>query len=65
MQALITGGGIGGLTTAIALHRSGWRVRVLEQAAEFTEVGAGLSIQPNALRTLDALGLATRSAPGP
>ncbi|MFC5746068.1 FAD-dependent monooxygenase [Actinomadura rugatobispora] len=57
MQALIIGGGIGGLAAAIALHRSGWRVQVLEQAAEFTEIGAGLSIQPNALRALDALEL--------
>ncbi|MFD0900399.1 FAD-dependent monooxygenase [Actinomadura sediminis] len=57
MRALIVGGGIGGLAAAIALHRYGWRVQVLERAAEFTEVGAGLSIQPNALRALDALGL--------
>lgn len=57
MRALIIGGGIGGLAAALALHRSGWRVQVLEQAAEFAEVGAGLSIQPNALRALEALGL--------
>ncbi|GAA4054936.1 FAD-dependent monooxygenase [Actinomadura miaoliensis] len=57
MHALIIGGGIGGLAAAIALHRHGWQVRVLEQAPAFTEVGAGLSIQPNALRALEALGL--------
>ena len=60
MHALIIGGGIGGLAAAIALHRHGWQVRVLEQAPAFTEVGAGLSIQPNALRALAALGLGGR-----
>jgi 2-polyprenyl-6-methoxyphenol hydroxylase-like FAD-dependent oxidoreductase len=56
--ATIVGGGIGGLTTAIALHRRGWRVEVLERAPEFTEVGAGISLWPNALHALEALGLA-------
>lgn len=36
MHALIIGGGIGGLAAAIALHRHGWQVRVLEQAPAFT-----------------------------
>ncbi|MGW7080115.1 FAD-dependent monooxygenase [Streptomyces sp. NPDC054866] len=56
--ATIVGGGIGGLTAAIALHRRGWRVEVLERAPEFTEIGAGISLWPNALRALDVLGLA-------
>ncbi|MGW0467907.1 FAD-dependent monooxygenase [Streptomyces sp. NPDC003027] len=56
--ATIVGGGIGGLATAIALHRRGWRVEVLERAPEFTEVGAGISLWPNALHALDVLGLA-------
>ncbi|MGW4330603.1 FAD-dependent monooxygenase [Nocardia sp. NPDC004573] len=56
-EALIVGGGIGGLATAVAFLRRGWRVEVLERAAEFTEVGAGLSLWPNALRALDALDL--------
>ncbi|MFJ3583125.1 FAD-dependent monooxygenase [Streptomyces sp. NPDC090127] len=56
--ATIVGGGIGGLATAVALHRRGWRVEVLERAPEFTEIGAGISLWPNALRALDALGLA-------
>ncbi|MEV0051949.1 FAD-dependent monooxygenase [Saccharopolyspora shandongensis] len=57
MKAIIAGGGIGGLATAVALNRSGWQVEVLEQAPEFTEVGAGLAVLPNALRALDRLGL--------
>ncbi|MGW6060479.1 FAD-dependent monooxygenase [Streptomyces sp. NPDC055189] len=56
--ATIVGGGIGGLAAAIALHRRGWHVEVLERAPEFTEIGAGISLWPNALRALEALGLA-------
>lgn len=56
--ATIVGGGIGGLAAAIALHRRGWRVEVLERAAEFTEIGAGISLWPNALHALEVLGLA-------
>lgn len=56
--ATIVGGGIGGLAAAIALHRRGWRVEVLERAPRFTEIGAGISLWPNALRALDVLGLA-------
>lgn len=56
--ATIVGGGIGGLAAAIALHRRGWRVEVLERAPAFTEIGAGISLWPNALRALEALGLA-------
>jgi 3-hydroxybenzoate 6-monooxygenase len=54
---LITGGGIGGLTTALALARVGRPVRVLERAPEFAEVGAGLQVGPNASRVLDRLGV--------
>jgi 2-polyprenyl-6-methoxyphenol hydroxylase-like FAD-dependent oxidoreductase len=56
-DAIVVGGGIGGLTTAIALRRRGWRVRVLERADALTEVGAGISLWPNAVRALDTLGL--------
>jgi 2-polyprenyl-6-methoxyphenol hydroxylase-like FAD-dependent oxidoreductase len=55
--AIVVGGGIGGLATAVALLRRGWTVDVLERAPAFAEVGAGLSLWPNALRALDALGL--------
>ena len=51
------GGGIGGLTAAIALRRKGVDVEVLEQAPELAAVGASLQLGPNALRLADALGL--------
>jgi 2-polyprenyl-6-methoxyphenol hydroxylase-like FAD-dependent oxidoreductase len=57
MRAIIVGGGIAGLACTLALARRGWQVEVLERAPEFTEVGAGLSVWPNALRALDALGV--------
>jgi 2-polyprenyl-6-methoxyphenol hydroxylase-like FAD-dependent oxidoreductase len=57
MKAIIVGGGIGGLASALALIKEGWQVEVLERAPEFTEAGAGLSLWPNALRALDALGV--------
>ncbi|MFI6063825.1 FAD-dependent oxidoreductase [Micromonospora sp. NPDC051227] len=56
-HAVVVGGGIGGLSAALALHRHGWRVTVLERAAELREVGAGLSLMANAVRGVDALGL--------
>ncbi|MCA1774358.1 MAG: FAD-dependent monooxygenase [Loktanella sp.] len=56
-RAHVVGGGIGGLTTALALARQGASVRVFEQAPEFAEVGAGIQITPNAMRALEALGL--------
>ncbi len=57
MKAVIIGGGIAGLASALALTRRGWQVEVFERAPEFTEIGAGLSLWPNALRALDALGV--------
>ncbi|MFD2468658.1 FAD-dependent monooxygenase [Amycolatopsis silviterrae] len=56
-DVLVAGGGIGGLSTAFALARLGLRVRVLEQAKEFGEVGAGIQLAPNCTRILDAYGL--------
>ena len=53
----IIGGGIGGLTAAIAFAQRGAQVTVYEQAAALTEVGAGLQITPNGARILHALGL--------
>ncbi|MDK0523904.1 FAD-dependent oxidoreductase [Streptomyces sp. ML-6] len=56
-DVLVVGGGIGGLSTAYALSRRGLRVRVLEQAPEYGEVGAGLQIAPNCTRILAEYGL--------
>lgn len=53
----IVGGGIGGLTAALAFARSGASVEVHEQAPAITEVGAGIQITPNGARALEALGL--------
>ncbi|MEZ5564048.1 MAG: FAD-dependent monooxygenase [Gammaproteobacteria bacterium] len=54
---IIIGAGIGGLTAALALQRTGQRVRVFERAAAFAEVGAGLTVGPNMLHGLAHLGL--------
>jgi 2-polyprenyl-6-methoxyphenol hydroxylase-like FAD-dependent oxidoreductase len=54
-RAGIVGAGIGGLAAAIALHRQGWEVEVLERAERIGEVGAGISLWPNALTALEAL----------
>ena len=54
---LIAGAGIGGLTAALALLRTGREVRVLEQSDALGEVGAGLTLTPNAGRALASLGL--------
>jgi glycine/D-amino acid oxidase-like deaminating enzyme len=53
----IIGGGIGGLTAALSLQHSGVPVRVFEQAHAFAEVGAGVTITPNAMNVLDFLGV--------
>ncbi len=54
---LIVGGGIGGLAAALALSKRGKHVHVLERAADFGEIGAGLQLAPNATRVLDRLGV--------
>jgi len=53
----IIGGGIAGLTTAIALQRAGFETVVFEAAPEFKEVGAGIALSINAMKALAALGL--------
>jgi 2-polyprenyl-6-methoxyphenol hydroxylase-like FAD-dependent oxidoreductase len=57
MKVAIVGGGIGGLTAAIALARKDVEVEVLEQTSGAEPVGASLQLGPNALRVLDELGL--------
>lgn len=54
---LVVGGGIGGLAAALALARKGIATRVLEQAPEFKEVGAGIQLGPNVFRMFKELGL--------
>ena len=54
---LIAGGGIGGLAAGYALARKGFPVRILEQAPEFREIGAGIQLGPNIFRALDKIGL--------
>jgi 2-polyprenyl-6-methoxyphenol hydroxylase-like FAD-dependent oxidoreductase len=63
MKALIIGGGIGGLATAIALARAGLEVELFERAGELSEVGAGLTLWSNALRALEAIGAGDVVAP--
>ena len=53
----IVGAGLGGLTAALALIRSGWKVRVYEQAPVLGEVGAGISLSAGAGAGLAALGI--------
>lgn len=54
----VVGGGMGGLTAAIALTRiAGVQVTVFEQASKLGEVGAGVTVAPNAQRVLDRLGV--------
>jgi 3-hydroxybenzoate 6-monooxygenase len=54
---LVVGGGIGGLSAALALARKGIPVQVLEQAPEFKEIGAGIQLGPNVFRMFEVLGL--------
>jgi 3-hydroxybenzoate 6-monooxygenase len=56
-EILIAGGGIGGLAAALALARKGRKVRVLEKAAEFGEIGYGIQMGPNVARMLARLGV--------
>jgi salicylate hydroxylase len=54
---LIVGGGIGGMTAALALARAGFPAHIVERSPEFGEIGAGIQLAPNALRILDGLGV--------
>jgi 2-polyprenyl-6-methoxyphenol hydroxylase-like FAD-dependent oxidoreductase len=57
MKALIVGGGIGGLTTALCLHEIGIDVRVFESVDTIRPLGVGINLLPHAVRVLDKLGL--------
>ena len=54
---LVAGGGIGGIAAALALVRRGFAVKVLEQAAQLGEIGAGIQLGPNGFAAFDALGI--------
>jgi len=54
---LVAGGGIGGLAAALALVREGYSVKVIEQSAQISEIGAGIQLSPNAFAACDALGV--------
>ena len=56
-RTLIVGGGIAGLTLAAALHRQGFEVSLIERNPTWQTLGAGMAIQPNAMRALRALEL--------
>lgn len=57
VRIAIAGGGIGGLTAALALREFGFESEVYEQAPALLDVGAAIAIWPNAMRVLERLGL--------
>src|SRR5262252_10888984 len=56
-EPILIGGGLGGLTTALALSRNSQRARVLEGAPEFGAIGYGIQFGPNVFHVFDRLGL--------
>ena len=56
-RILVVGAGISGLVTAIALQRAARDVVVIERASELREIGAGISLWPNAVNALRRLGV--------
>ncbi len=60
MKAIIIGGGIGGLTTALSLHEQGIEAHVYEQSQTIRELGVGINTLPHAIRELADLGLLDR-----
>jgi 3-hydroxybenzoate 6-monooxygenase len=61
LPVLVAGGGIGGVAVALALVRRGFSVKVLEQAPQLGEIGAGIQFGPNAFAALDALGIGDKA----
>lgn len=57
LRIAVVGGGIGGLAAALSIARAGHHVTLLERAARFGEIGAGLQLAPNASRALEELGV--------
>ncbi|HEY1024444.1 MAG TPA: FAD-dependent monooxygenase [Sphingobacteriaceae bacterium] len=63
MKATIVGGGIAGLTTAIALNKIGIQTEIFEAAPEIKPVGAGLALSANAIKALQKIGIADTIIP--
>src|SRR6266446_10459791 len=61
LPVLVAGGGIGGVAVALALVRRSYSVKVLEQAPQLGEIGAGIQFGPNAFAALDALGIGDKA----
>src|SRR5580692_7533938 len=57
VEIVVIGGGVGGLTAALALAQGGHRVQVLERASRFAQSGPGLRLAPNATAVLARLDL--------
>jgi salicylate hydroxylase len=57
LKIAVIGGGLGGLSAAVALRQAGFEVEVYEQAPELTQIGGGINMGPNAVRVLRRLGL--------
>ena len=57
MHAIIVGGGIGGLTLALALHKAGISCKVYESTPELRAIGVGINLLPHSTKVLDELGL--------
>lgn len=62
MKIIIIGGGIGGLTTALCLHKAGFDVNVFESVKEVKPLGVGINTLPHSVRVLTHLGLQERMA---
>ena len=62
MKILIAGGGIGGLTTALCLHKAGFEVKIFESVKELKPLGVGINLLPHSIRILEKLGLVAQIA---
>ncbi|WP_187971226.1 FAD-dependent monooxygenase [Aquibium microcysteis] len=57
MRIVVAGGGVGGMTVALALQKAGHSVAICEQAGAYGQIGADVNLTPNAVHALDGLGL--------
>ncbi|KAJ7471394.1 FAD/NAD(P)-binding domain-containing protein [Mycena galericulata] len=64
LKVSIVGGGLGGLTAAVALRRNGHHIRIFESSQVKAEIGAGIALQVNALRVLRTLGFSRENLQG-